>query len=274
MAVQLLKAKQMVQQIDYIANGEIRSVELPNQRVEVLPGLKWGRPAEPFTPAFWVAQAAFHQATSDPDVSTTFRLATSIREEAAACLLGGHGIPAEVGLAAFAAIRSAGLLIEQTPSEADIYEALTQPLHVKGRNIKYRFARQKSKYLAALLKMFSQYPTGLTDLQLREWLLQCPGIGLKTASWIVRNWRGSDLVAIIDIHIHRAGILAGIFSMNDTLPRHYLDMERRFLDFASAIGIRPSLLDAVVWQQMRRSATLALTMLNEFAGTWRSRTAA
>ncbi|MDZ3993341.1 hypothetical protein PspTeo4_24872 [Pseudomonas sp. Teo4] len=40
---------------------------------------------------------------------------------------------------------------------------------------------------------------------LRDWLLELPGIGYKTASWVARNWLDADDVAILDIHILRAG---------------------------------------------------------------------
>ena len=50
-------------------------------------------------------------------------------------------------------------------------------------------------------------------LSLREFLLQLHGIGYKTASWIVRNFTGSDDVAIVDIHLRRAGVIAASSTM-------------------------------------------------------------
>ena len=49
----------------------------------------------------------------------------------------------------------------------------------------------------------------MSPVALRDWLLAIPGIGPKTASWIVRNRTGSSAVAIIDVHILRAGTSAG-----------------------------------------------------------------
>jgi thermostable 8-oxoguanine DNA glycosylase len=85
----------------------------------------------------------------------------------------------------------------------------------------------------------------------RDDMMRIPGIGPKTASWITRNWLGSDEVAILDIHIIRAGILIGLFDRRQTVPRDYDFMEARFLAFATALNVRPSLLDAVMWREMR-----------------------
>jgi thermostable 8-oxoguanine DNA glycosylase len=78
------------------------------------------------------------------------------------------------------------------------------------------------------------------------------GIGPKTASWITRNWLGCDQVAILDIHIIRAGLLIGLFKVDQKVERDYEAMEARFLAFAKALDVRPSLLDAVMWRSMRK----------------------
>lgn len=88
----------------------------------------------------------------------------------------------------------------------------------------------------------------------RDDLMRIPGIGPKTASWITRNWLGSDDVAILDIHIIRAGLLIGLFDRGQTVPRDYSAMEERFLSFARALNVRPSLLDAVMWRNAQTSS--------------------
>ena len=62
---------------------------------------------------------------------------------------------------------------------------------------------------------------------------------------------GSDEVAILDIHIIRAGLLMGLFERPIRLPKDYEILERRFLQFCSALGAKPSLVDAVMWRAMR-----------------------
>lgn len=221
-----------------------------------MPGVRWGRPDVLFTPAYWQSQLQWCPSLQR---AGAHRLGESFREEVVACLLGGHGIPAEIGLAAFAAIRSSGLLSpDRRPTEEDIYSVLGQPLPLtSGKRVRYRFAKQKSGYVAIFLASREQAPSDDSHATLRNWLVNFDGIGLKTASWAIRNWFDSDHVAILDIHIHRAGLLAGVFNASHSLSRSYLEMERRFLDFCGAINARPSALDALIWWQMRRAGNLA-----------------
>jgi len=94
-------------------------------------------------------------------------------------------------------------------------------------------------------------PEALTALELRDELLNLEGVGPKTASWIVRNLRGSDEVAILDIHVLRACSAMAVFPEEVSLPKDYEALERRFLNFATAIEVRASILDAVMWTEMR-----------------------
>src|SRR4051812_21773182 len=113
-----------------------RMMELPPATAAVMPGVAWGEFDCLFTPAFWASQA---WAESECIGQGTHRLGKSLREEAAACLLGGYGMLAEVGLAAFDRLRSAGLLAPGSSREA-ILEALSKPVKVGNRLIRYRFA--------------------------------------------------------------------------------------------------------------------------------------
>jgi thermostable 8-oxoguanine DNA glycosylase len=89
---------------------------------------------------------------------------------------------------------------------------------------------------------------------LRDDLMTFVGIGPKTASWIVRNHLDSDEVAIIDVHVLRACREMNLFPEDISLPRDYVTLERKFLNFAEAINVRSSLLDAVMWTETRASA--------------------
>ena len=221
----------------------------------------WGRPDVAFTPAFW---ASLLRDRPDLRLRGAHRLTEEFREEVAACLLGGYGCPAEVGLAAFRAVRDAGLL-RGPVSAADLFDVLRRPLAVApGRSARYRFARQRSRFLAEFLSRYAGTPAGLSDPELRDWLTGFRGIGLKTASWIVRNWCDSDDVAILDVHVHRAGLLAGIFHRGDDVRRDYRDMERRFVRLARAIGARTSALDALIWEQMRLAPRLVAKAVEQY----------
>lgn len=226
-----------------------------------MPGVRWGRFEELFTPAYWVSQLWMRSVALAPQ---THRLGETLQEEVAACIVGGYGIPAEVGLAAFTRLKETGLLAEPGIKENDFLCALQQPLVLKNKTIRYRFAKQKARYLHGTLeKLWSDSPPNDSDQTFRNWLLQLPGIGLKTASWITRNWLDSDQVAVIDIHIHRAGILAGFFSRTDYVQSDYLSMEEKYLNFARGIGVRPSILDAFIWLDMKMAGPLARSMVDE-----------
>jgi N-glycosylase/DNA lyase len=238
----------MCQQLEVLANGKWAQFTLPSPDVEVLPGIAWGRAEALFTPAYWASQAWMQRQYGPP---LSHRLASSLRDEIIACLLGGYGIPSEVGLAAFAHVKAKGLLSSHCNKEA-IHEALREPLQVGSRSCRYRFAGQKAAYVHAALAATAAESIPSHDSQvLRRWLLRLPGVGPKTASWIARNWLDADDVAILDIHIVRACQLMHVFKYDLRLPRDYIDLERRFLEFAKAIDVRPSQLDALMWAQMR-----------------------
>lgn len=234
---------------------KIIEMELPDPENEILPGVQWGRFDIFFTPAFWASQIWMNEAET---TYRSYRLGENLPEEVAACLLGGHGIPAEVGIAAYHRLRELGLL-SQSPSPSEIEKILSEPLSIGSRRIRYRFAHQKSCYLAeALRRLKDEFPPVSPGRAFRTFMLGLPGIGPKTASWITRNWLDSDEVAILDIHIVRAGIAAGVFPKDVNLTRDYFKLEDRFLDFAKALRCRPAILDNFLWHQMRKMGHLAL----------------
>ncbi|WP_186193204.1 8-oxoguanine DNA glycosylase [Burkholderia gladioli] len=222
-------------------------MSIPDPDDEVIPGVRWGNCADLFSPAYWRALML-----QDDGVPPRYRLGENLLEETFACVLGGYGIPAEVGNSAFAALRDEGLIRVNVPAE-QIALCLSKPLSVGGRQIKYRFAKTKSIVLADVAAAFQKTAPPKEPLVLREWLSSLRGIGPKTASWIVRNYTGSDEVAILDIHILRAGAYCGLFPTARSRPGEYIGLERRFLDFSRALGVRPSELDACIWAQMKRA---------------------
>jgi N-glycosylase/DNA lyase len=230
-------------------------VFIPDADEDVLPGVKWGHCSELCSPAYWRAillQAGQH--------APKIRLGDTLFEEAIACALGGHGIPAEVGVAAFHSLKGGGFLYPGV-SEKDLFEGLSRPVIVNTRKLRYRFARQKSHYLAGISQAFVETTPPDAPLALRAWLLSLKGIGPKTASWIVRNHCDSDDVAILDIHIVRAGQYCGIFPPEVSLSAQYYELEQRFVAFSRALGVRTALLDACMWAQMKRSGNSLLMRL-------------
>lgn len=246
-----------------LVDGRVERLVIPHPEHELLPGLRWGLATALFTPAYWVAQL-WHSSWNDG--YREYAWSGNLRHEIVACLLGGHGITYEMNRAAFERLRDRGLLDIPQIETKIILQALTEPFLRNGRPVRYRFPRQKCGFVhAALARLDRESPPSDLPAMFRNWLVGFPGIGLKTASWITRNALRTREVAVIDVHICRAGIIMGLFSGSEKLPKDYLSLERRFLHFSSAIGADPRRLDLLMWWQMRESGYLAFDYLRKAA---------
>lgn len=216
---------------------------------EVLPGVKWGREDWFSSPAFWYSLA---QKTSPGD-DYIAPAGTPLHYELAFCILGGFGIKMEINRAAWQRLFEHGILeVGRRPLPSDIEPLLIRPLAIGNKHIRYRFPHQKSQRLsAALLAIEERPPRTESGTDFRNDLLQVPGVGPKTASWLARNWLGSEDVAILDVHVLRACKKMKLFRGHIQLPKDYEELERLFLRFAKALSVRPSLLDAIIWREMR-----------------------
>lgn len=215
---------------------------------EVVPGVRWGRPEQVPSPAFWAALAHDADEVSHGYVDRD----STLEESVGFCLLGGYGITAELNHAAFVRLHDAGAFRPPGLDEDLILEHLRAPLCLGARRVRYRFPVQRARRLSVAMGMLADIELNTqSPLEVRRSLMTIPGIGPKTASWIVRNWLGSDEVAILDIHIVRACQVIRLFGDKVSLPRDYEVLESRFLDFAHGLGVRASLLDALMWREMR-----------------------
>lgn len=216
---------------------------------EVMPGVRFGREDELLTPAYWAMRCA----TVDPaDIDFVNRHGT-LEEEIGFCLLGGFGVTLEVATAFFERLRRNGAFERGVvPPEADLFAMLDEPAVVSGRPHRYRFPTQRARRLHYAMTDLAQMKFDQADpIRFRDQIQSLEGVGPKTASWIARNWLDTDLIAILDIHVLRAGWLLHLFDKNCRLPRDYLDLESRFLCFAKNLHVRASVLDSVMWYDMR-----------------------
>ena len=237
-----------VQTIHRLTERGHECVQLPPANSRVNSGLRWGRADVLFTPAFWAAQAflARHEGPN-----TSQRFGSTFREEVVACLLCTHGLPSEVGLAAFGSLKAAGQLEPGKAKAAQIERVLARPMRIGDRSVRYRFPRQKALAVYDAIQHVPDAVPTTKPVDLRAFLESIYGIGPKVASWITRNVLQSEAVAVIDIHVFRAGLLTGFFGRTARLPKDYLALEAAFLGFAAAISVRSSLLDSIMWHQMR-----------------------
>lgn len=236
-------------QLAWAGSGETaRAVSIPNACEEIVPGVAWGTPDVLNTPAYWAVRCRWDDANPDyvsPDAT--------LAEETGFCLLGGYGIRYEVNAAAYERLKAHQVFDLDAPiMQQDILRLLNEPLEVEGRSVRYRFPNQRARRLADMRERLRHISRDDFDAHgMRDALQRIEGVGPKTASWIVRNLLGSDEVAIIDVHILRACTLMGVFPADIRLPRDYARLEHRFIAFSEALDVRPSVLDAVMWSEMR-----------------------
>lgn len=233
-----------------VVAGRMTSWDLPGPEDEVLPGVAWGAATDILSPAYWALLGRTMPAAGHDFVCLDGNLAA----EVGFCLLGGHGVSAEIALAAYHRLDDEGAFSSDTTMGVeDLFEALRRPLLIEGRSVRYRFPRQRATRIAQALARLRDRPIHTDDPRgFRSELMTLPGVGPKTASWIVRNHTGSDAVAILDIHIVRACQAMRVFDAPVRLPRDYERLEDRFLAFAHGIGVDAACLDAIMWSQMRR----------------------
>ena len=211
----------------------------------------WGLSGHLASAAFWIAR------TKDmPAGNGDHRLAGTLAGEVVACIVGGWGVKAEVGLAAYRELERAGIVRTDPPPEAaEVEDVLGRSFKVPGADgsVRYRFPSQRGGRVAAALRYLTEAERPPEDPRLlRAWLLGVPGVGPKTAAWIVRNRTGVNDVAIVDVHVRRAGIAAGFFDPDWRLPVDYDLFERTFLAVATLGGVGAATLDACIWQTLHR----------------------
>lgn len=237
---------------------------LPNHDEVIYSSVQWGKVDKIFTPAFWLSQVLMHESQND---NFYYKIGESLEEEIVVCLLGGFGIKEELCLAAFKTLKNHNIInnIEESSIE-EIKYLLLNKIELNNKHVKYRYYNKKSEYIYnALIKLKKDHIniSELSDIELRNYLISFQGIGLKTASWIVRNYLNSDNVAILDIHIYRAGVIAGFFDINDSIEKNYLLMEKKFLQFAKAINVKASQLDVLIWSKIRILNHMVIQLVNE-----------
>ena len=251
----------MTQPLHYWIGNTQYCQQIPDAEAEVISGVQWGEPWQLFTPAYWLSQ--FHMAGLGRHSPSPYRAHGSLGEELTFCLLGGHGISAELATAAFQACKEAGHISNLEISTEKWAATLLEPLSLNGRQIRYRYPLQKANFLAeamAFLRINSL--EGYQGRQLRDALLEIRGVGPKTAGWVARNFLDTDEVAILDIHLVRAGLLCNLFGPSQRVERDYFAMEKRYLEFSCALDVRPAVLDCLIWDHMRAYGPVALAALN------------
>lgn len=243
----------------YLIDEQVNKRMIPDAKECFMSDIEWGEAHEFFTPCYWLTQYWMNEL--DRMSESKYKTNATLPEELTFCLLGGFGVTAELAATAFERCKESGLIDSYETDHTRWEEDLSRPLEVEGKSRRYRYPRQKAKYLASAMRVLKDDPwSQLKGKQMRDYLLTLKGVGPKTASWIVRNLEDSDEVAILDIHLIRAGIITGIFKPTHSVDKHYSDMESIFIEFCHRLGALPSRLDCLIWDQMRDMGPLGLRL--------------
>lgn len=186
------------------------------------------------------------------------------------CLLGGHGITYELNLSATEKV------VELEPfhsawSQRDLGERLTHELSLRqflprvadGRLRRYRFPNAATRALLRARewaleigpnRIITRLESTRDERARRRLLCECPGIGPKKATWILRNIGLASTLAIVDVHVLRALQHAG-FVVDLRMPRDYEQAEDAFLGWCTRLGASPAAFDLFLWEWQRGSLT-------------------
>ena len=187
-----------------------------------------------------------------------------IDQEILFCLLGGFAVTYELCRSATEVVAS--LRPFSSPwDDDDLFEALAstlaearfEPRRSDGSLRRYRFPLRKASLVVEArhwLEMNSPLTDELESLTTakarRRLLCSCPGFGMKTASWLLRNMGWGGDLAILDVHLVRALSEAG--KIGDVhMPRDYESVERAFLKWCRELRAPPAAFDLFVWEWQR-----------------------
>jgi thermostable 8-oxoguanine DNA glycosylase len=189
-----------------------------------------------------------------------------VERELLFCLLGGFGISFEHALSAcerLTPIRPFASGTDASNLEALVRSELERPqfmpLRQDGTYRRYRYPVRKAKLIAQARSWLLARPPLLDEIgdlpcehARRRLLCECPGLGAKTASWLLRNLGLAKELAIVDVHLLRALRAAGRIE-NVTLPRDYELVEAAFLDWCRDLDAPAAAFDLFVWEWQRGS---------------------
>lgn len=213
--------------------------------------------------AWSVVADLYCQATPD----SASRYPPEVHEELLFCLLGGFGISYELGKSA------AGIIQGMRPfstdwSDRDLFREIIrtlslaqfEPPRTNGSLRRYRFPNQKATAIVQARQwVLSNDPLHERLRMLpspkdrRELLIGCPGVGYKTASWVLRNTGLGNDLAILDVHVMRALADAKRISREARIPQDYETVEVAFLNWCEELDAPSAAFDLFLWHWQRGS---------------------
>lgn len=209
----------------------------------------------------WTACADLFTAVVTPTGPPT---EASFRRELLFCLLGGFGVTFEMAVSAATVIDCLDPFAEHWSNdtltgriEQELRRPQFEPRTASGGMRRYRFPARKAHTVARSVDWVRATGPVVARLvqvedehQRRALLEECPGVGPKTASWILRNLGLASSLAILDVHVIRALESCGRVA-NASLPRDYSAVEAAFLAWCRELDALPAAFDLFLWEWQR-----------------------
>ncbi|MGO9762372.1 MAG: hypothetical protein ACLP1Q_14040 [Solirubrobacteraceae bacterium] len=188
-----------------------------------------------------------------------------IRRELLFCLLGGHGVPYELNLSASDLLWERGLFRHWRPNphtlESELSREQFMPERRDGTPRRYRYPRraagllsQAGRWLAHNSPLFEALALLAGERDRRQLLCECPGIGPKSASWLLRNCGLAHELAILDVHVLRMMRESGRMAEHDGGGSDYEALEQTFVSWCRELGAEPAGFDLLLWEFSRAGA--------------------
>ncbi|MCL4553511.1 MAG: hypothetical protein M1305_08230 [Candidatus Marsarchaeota archaeon] len=190
---------------------------------------------------------------------------TDIERELLFCLLGGYGITYEHARAATEVVATLVPFAERR-DDHELFDTLVSALSIAqfepprrdGSLRRYRFPRRKATLIVEARQWLRRHVPLLEHVNRipdcrsrRQFLCSCPGIGPKTASWLLRNLGCGDQLAIVDVHVLRALKNAGRVAEEVRMPRDYEVVEDAFLEWCCELAAPAPAFDLFLWEWQR-----------------------
>ncbi|BFH60492.1 8-oxoguanine DNA glycosylase [Paenibacillus azoreducens] len=182
-------------------------------------------------------------------------------------LLGGFGISYELNLSGLQILKKQGIFNHKHYQEQKrlnlIEEKIREQFSIKqfspttsnGESRKYRYIESKPRTISkAGYWLWKSCEWGLYDklenmntIQSRIWLCSCPGIGMKSASWLLRNTGFSEDCAVFDVHIIRFLGYLGFSTPEPLTKKMYLNLEDTLRTVCNNVGVSLGKMDYLLW---------------------------
>lgn len=182
-------------------------------------------------------------------------------------ILGGYGISYEQNISALMVIKNKGIINKKLYINDQVIQSTVmlirsefntrqfEPKTKTGEFRKYRFIQSKPIVITQaghwlwrecdwdLYKALNEREA----LEARNWLCGCPGFGMKSASWFLRNTGFCNDFAVFDVHVLKFLDRIGILVPNNLNEKAYLHLEEILRGICNKIGATLGAMDYLLW---------------------------